>query len=255
MVQFWDSIPDHLAEWALAQPLFFTASAPLTGSHINTSPKGLPSATFTIFSPNSAAYIDATGSGCETASHIHENGRVTIMFCSFETSPRILRFFCWGEVVEWNDKARFGEMVRKMGKTKVVEGARAVVRLKVWKRLRGRKRKDVYDDKNEQVQTSCGFGVPYLSPPTHDDIKAIERGEKVSLGLKDRATMGHWASKQIEKNALRDYQKKMNAYSLDGLPGFRAALRDSGKSVWWAKVGALFRRIGAQKEAFGVGMM
>ncbi|KAL8661293.1 MAG: hypothetical protein Q9202_005718 [Teloschistes flavicans] len=74
MVQFWDAIPDHLAEWALSQSIFFTASAPLTGSHVNISPKGLPSATFTIFSPNSAAYIDATGSGSETVSHIYENG-------------------------------------------------------------------------------------------------------------------------------------------------------------------------------------
>lgn len=117
---------------ALAQPLFFTASAPLTGSHVNTSPKGLPSATFTIFSPNSAAYIDATGSGSETVSHIYENGRVTIMFCSFEASPRILRFFCWGKVTEWDDESRFEEMIGKMGKTRVA-GARAVIDLKVWK--------------------------------------------------------------------------------------------------------------------------
>ncbi|KAL8780867.1 MAG: hypothetical protein Q9213_006279 [Squamulea squamosa] len=132
MVQFWDAIPDHLAKWALSQPLFFTASAPLTGAHVNVSPKGLPSATFTIFSPNSAAYIDATGSGSETVSHVYENGRVTIMFCSFEASPRILRFFCWGEVVEWNDKPRFGEMMAKMGKRRV-DGARAVIGLRVWK--------------------------------------------------------------------------------------------------------------------------
>ena len=166
MVQFWDSIPEHLAEWvrnfpvpqnsstsyhisspfpkvpnfshnhilqALSQSVFFTASAPLTGAHVNISPKGLPSATFTIFTPNSAAYIDATGSGSETVSHVYENGRVTIMFCSFDVSPRILRFFCWGRAVEW-DQEEFGGLVRRMGKeSRLVEGARAVVDLKVWK--------------------------------------------------------------------------------------------------------------------------
>ena len=50
-------------EQALDQQVFFTASAPLVGKHINLSPKGLPASTFTIFDANHAAYIDATGSG------------------------------------------------------------------------------------------------------------------------------------------------------------------------------------------------
>lgn len=66
---------------------------------------------------------------------MYENGRVTVMFCSFDAaSPRILRFFCWGQVVEWDDEPAFGAMVARMGKKeKVVVGARAVVRLRVWK--------------------------------------------------------------------------------------------------------------------------
>lgn len=67
--------------------------------------------------------------------------------------------------------------------------------------------------------------------------------------------MGHWASKQIEKDTLREYQKKNNAYSLDGLPGLRAAVRDAGRSVWWAKMIAWMGRIAAQREALGIGML
>ena len=91
MVQYFDSIPDNLRDWveiislsrlfphftvlewedewlivvkqALEQQVFFTASAPLAGKHVNISPKGLPASTFTIFDPNHAAYVDATGSG------------------------------------------------------------------------------------------------------------------------------------------------------------------------------------------------
>ena len=116
---------------ALSQQVFFTASAPLTGRHVNISPKGLPSSTFSIFDPNHAAYVDATGSGSETISHVYENGRITIMFCSFATSPRILRFFCTGEVIEWDD-GRFEGLLRKMGKERI-EGARAVILLDVFK--------------------------------------------------------------------------------------------------------------------------
>ena len=115
---------------ALAQQIFFTASAPLTGKHVNISPKGLPSSTFSIFDPNHAAYVDATGSGSETISHVYENGRVTIMFCSFATSPRIMRFFCKGRVVEW-DAPGFEGLLRKMGKGRI-EGARAVILLDIF---------------------------------------------------------------------------------------------------------------------------
>lgn len=134
MPHFYESIPSDLGEWALAQPLFFTASAPLhsRSSHVNVSPKGLPSSTLTILNPNQCAYLDATGSGCETISHIYENGRVTLMFCSFGESPRICRFFCKGRVVEWDDP-KFEEWVGKVGKASGVKGVRAVIVLDVWK--------------------------------------------------------------------------------------------------------------------------
>ena len=120
---------------AMAQSCFFTASAPLTGSHINISPKGLPSSTFSIFSPNTAAYIDATGSGAETIAHLYENGRVTIMFCSFGPAPRIMRFFCRGRVVEVGQK-EFPGLVTKLleGRGREMpEGSRAVIWLDVFK--------------------------------------------------------------------------------------------------------------------------
>ena len=117
------------------QSLFFTASAPLAGSHVNISPKGLPNSTFRVFSPNTAAYIDVTGSGSETISHVYENGRVTIMFCSFSPSPRILRFFCWGRVIEYDQKGFPGLVSRLLeGRGREMpEGSRAVIWLDVWK--------------------------------------------------------------------------------------------------------------------------
>lgn len=45
------------------------------------------------------------GSGNETANHILQNGRITFMWCSFETRPLILRLYCYGErrtLAEWS---------------------------------------------------------------------------------------------------------------------------------------------------------
>ena len=53
------------------------------------------------------------------------------MFCSFATSPRILRFFCRGRVVEY-DKPEYGRLLQRIEKKEVV-GARAVIVLDVWK--------------------------------------------------------------------------------------------------------------------------
>lgn len=53
------------------------------------------------------------------------------MFCSFLTMPRIMRFFCMGKVIEW-DQPEFESLIRKMGKEKI-EGARAIILLDVFK--------------------------------------------------------------------------------------------------------------------------
>jgi hypothetical protein len=232
MVAFFDTISDDLRDWALKQSVFFVASAPLAGMHINLSPKGVPSASFSILGPNQAAYVDATGSGNETISHVYENGRVTLMFCSFDVSPRILRFFCRGKVVEW-DQPAFETTWKKMGISKPVDGARAIILLDVFK-----------------VQTSCGFGVP-----RHAKVKLGGDEEKWVAGFEDRETLGHWASKRIEANTLHKYQKEWNYDSLDGLTGLRVAMRDKGEVLWIKELQASFRRIMAQREALAIGFI
>jgi hypothetical protein len=135
MVTYYDSVsPDH-RDWILSQSVFFVASAPSTGRHINLSPKGLPSSSFALLTPNEAAYVDATGSGNETISHLRENGRLTVMLCSFDAAPRILRLFCTGEVIEWNEPAFLPALSRIGMAEKFVDGARAVILLHIFKVL------------------------------------------------------------------------------------------------------------------------
>src|SRR5258708_20733570 len=89
MAKVYDSINDDLKDFIGEQHVFFVATAPLDGAgHINLSPKGLDS--FRILSPNQLAYLDLTGSGNETPAHLHVNGPITIMFCGFNGSPRII---------------------------------------------------------------------------------------------------------------------------------------------------------------------
>jgi hypothetical protein len=135
-----DRITPDLQAFIEAQPLFFVATAPLSGEgHVNVSPKGLNG--LRVLSPKRVAYLDLTGSGNETAAHVTENGRVTFMFCAFGGAPRILRLYGTGAVVlpgspQWEELA---------GCFPDYPGARQIISAEIIR-----------------VQTSCGYGVPLM---------------------------------------------------------------------------------------------
>ena len=140
MAKVLECITPELRAFIEAQPLFFVATAPLAGEgHVNLSPKGLDC--FRVLSPSRVAYLDLTGSGNETAAHLHENGRITFMFCAFAGPPRILRLYGAGEVIlpggaGW-EEASSG--------FPAYPGIRQIIRAEV-----------------SRVQTSCGFAVPLM---------------------------------------------------------------------------------------------
>src|SRR5438477_6073153 len=101
MAKFYTELNEELRRFIAEQHIFFNASAPNEG-RINVSPKGLD--TFRILSDRCVAYLDLTGSECETAAHLAENGRLTLMFCSFEGNPLILRLYGRGRVVRRRDQ-------------------------------------------------------------------------------------------------------------------------------------------------------
>src|SRR4051812_39916058 len=93
-----EEIDEKLAAWIGRQRLFFVATAPSDGGHVNVSPKG-PIRTFRIVDPLTVEYDDHVGSGAETAAHLRQNGRICLMFCAFEGPPRIVRLHGRAEVV------------------------------------------------------------------------------------------------------------------------------------------------------------
>lgn len=93
--------PDH-QDFIAKQKIFFIATA-MSDGHINLSPKG--NDTFRVLAPNRAIWLNLTGSGNETAAHLQENDRITVMFCAFEGKPLILRLYGHARVYQEQDDA------------------------------------------------------------------------------------------------------------------------------------------------------
>jgi hypothetical protein len=176
--------PAHAA-FIAAQRVFFTASAAATG-RVNVSPRGADA--FRVLGPNTVAYLDETGSGNETAAHLRANGRLTIMFCGFESVPMILRLYGQGRSL-WRGTPEYAALLETAYGNQETPGARQIIRLDV-----------------EMVQTSCGYGVPLF------DYK------------EERRTLRNWAEKKGE-DGIAEYWGTRNVLSIDGFETGVAALQ------------------------------
>lgn len=175
MAKFYSSINLSLRNFIGEQKIFFTATAPENG-RVNVSPKGID--TFRCINEKTVAYLDLTGSGNETSAHLQENGRMTIMFCSFSHQPLILRLYGQGRVLRPRDQD--WESVHSLFAS--LPGERQIIVLDV-----------------DSVQTSCGSGVPFYE----------FKGERPALI--------EWADKKGEQGIYEYWQAK-NLKSIDGLP-------------------------------------
>lgn len=175
MAKFYDRLTTELQNFIEAQHIFFVASAPNDG-RVNLSPKGMDA--LRVVNESEIAYLDLTGSGNETAAHLLENSRITVMLCSFTEKPLILRLYGQGEPIRPRD-ATWQEYLSLFP---AIAGTRQIVRVKV-----------------ESVQTSCGFAVPFYEFSG------------------DRQVLKEWAEKQGEEGVYKYWQKN-NQQSIDGLP-------------------------------------
>ena len=126
-------------------------------------------------------FRDLIGSGAETAAHMRENGRILVMFCSFEGPPRIMRCHGTGSIILPEDP-KFAEYDAYFESAN--KGTRSFVHIDV-----------------HRISASCGFGVPlydYVGErPVLDDYYKVRTPEK-----------------------LREFMKEKNRRSIDGLPAF-----------------------------------
>jgi len=157
------------------QKLFFVATTPING-RINLSPKGMDS--FRVLNENRVLWLNVTGSGNETAAHLLENNRITIMFCAFEGAPNILRLYGKGKEVKPND-SEWNELISLFPET---PGTR-----------------QIFDIEIESTQNSCGMSIPFY------EYK------------EERNQLNDWAE-EIGKDGVSQYWEEKNQTSIDGLP-------------------------------------
>lgn len=181
MGKIFEGIDGGLAKWLIDQPVFFVSTAPLDPEGlINCSPKGNRQE-FVVLGERKVAYLDQTGSGIETIAHLHENGRIVVMFCAFAGPPRIVRLHGKGRpvVVDSPEYAEFSGRFPGGGGV----GVRSIIVIEV-----------------DRVADSCGYGVPIMPFESH------------------RPTMDQWSARKGAEG-IRDYWRDKNAVSIDDLPG------------------------------------
>lgn len=172
-MEHFSQLTDKLKDFILRQKMYFVATADVQG-RVNVSPKG--GDTLRILSPNRVAWLNLTGSGNETAAHIRAVNRITLMFCSFDKQPLILRLYGQAQAVHKQD-AQWKNLLNLFPD---VAGAR-----------------QVFDVSIDLVQTSCGYQVPFFD----------YTGE--------RETLSNWTAKKSPEE-LEQYWKDNNVTSLDG---------------------------------------
>ena len=175
MATMYNELNEDLTSFIEQQHIFFVSTAPNEG-RINLSPKGMD--TFRCIDEHTVAFLNLTGSGNETEAHLVENGRITIMFCSFTRKPLILRLYGQGKSIlpedaEWTTYAPSFDLL---------PGTRQIIVMHI-----------------ENVQTSCGYAVPFYEFQS------------------ERDTLKRWAEHKGE-DGLSEYWLEKNQLSIDGLP-------------------------------------
>ncbi|MFE6285321.1 pyridoxamine 5'-phosphate oxidase family protein [Streptomyces sp. NPDC057877] len=180
-----ERIAGRLRAFIEEQPLFFTATAPLSGDGtVNLSPKGLKGS-LVVLDDRTVAYLDFAGSTSETVAHLRENGRITLMWCAFQGPPNIVRVHGRGEPV-FLDDPRFGDLLARFPDIDPdSHGLRAIILVTA-----------------DHIRDSCGYAVPFMAYESERDLHARR------FAREDDASLSEYFAK-----------KEHIATSIDGLPG------------------------------------
>ena len=175
MSKFYTELDEKLQGFVADQKIFFVGTAASDG-RVNVSPKGMDS--LKVLNKNQLIWLNLTGSGNETAAHILEKSRMTLMFCSFEGKPLILRIYGKARAIHPRDE-EWSEWIKLFPD---YPGSRQIFLLDI-----------------DSAQTSCGFAVP--------NYKYQE----------DRSDLVYWTEK-IGDEGVKNYWKEKNQTSIDGKP-------------------------------------
>ena len=172
-----EELSDRHIDFIKAQAMFFVATAASDG-RVNLSPKGMD--TLRVLDEARLVWLNLSGSGNETAAHLAEHDRITLMFCAFTGNALILRVYGRAKVIHPRDAA-WEELI---GLFPIMPGARQIVDVSI-----------------DRVQQSCGTGVPRYE-------LVADRGPDELLPFFEK--MG--------EDGVRRYWAKKNSASIDGKP-------------------------------------
>ncbi len=167
-------LSDKHIEFIENQKIYFVGTATESGN-VNLSPKGGDS--LRVINSKQIAWLNLTGSGNESASHVIRNSRMTLMFCAFEGAPLIFRVYGKAKVLHTKDE-EWGQFVQLFPES---VASRQIFILDI-----------------DFVQSSCGRSVPYFSYEG------------------DRDDLANWSKKQGVEG-IEQYWLKKNQKSIDGL--------------------------------------
>ena len=163
-----------LVDFIERQKLFFVATAAREGK-VNVSPKGMD--TLRVLDEQRLIWLNLTGSGNETAAHLLDSNRMTLMFCSFDRDPLILRLYGEAETLHPHNR----DWPKLIEHFPHYTGSRQIFDLRI-----------------EVVQTSCGFAVPLF------DFAG------------ERNTLEAWANRKGDAG-IRQYWSEKNSINIDGM--------------------------------------
>lgn len=164
-----------LRDFITRQPMFFVATA-ATGGRVNISPKGADS--LRILDDRTVRWLNLSGSGNETAGHLRQMNRMTLMFCAFEGDALILRLYGTARTLHPRDD----DWASAVAMFPTMAGSRQIFDLTI-----------------DSLQTSCGTGVPRM------DFRAQRVADELTPYFADMGPEG-----------VEAYWRKKNMRTIDG---------------------------------------
>jgi len=160
MAKNYERLSEDFKKFIEQQKMFFVGTAPSDEKDVHIAPKGYD--ILKIVDDSNLMYLDYYGSGNDTAGDLAGNKKITLIWCSFDKAPLILRVFGEGFIVSRGTEEFSGLMKQYFSAFKP-EIIRQLFKVKI-----------------TRVMTSCGYGVPLMKYEGDRETLQTQSMKKIS---------------------------------------------------------------------------